>query len=212
MSKKIRIAIVDDDADFQATVAECLEDEPTFQLICTCSSGEEALERLPEGKQRPDIVLMDINMKGMSGIECVRKLKRLLPTTHVVMLTVFEDTRSIFPALAAGANGYLLKHFVADRLIESIQEVLSGGAPMSAPIARMVVKSLQSKGTTEEEVQLTSREREVLDGLARGLAYKQIADELDISMGTIRTHIERIYEKLHVHNRTDAVVKYLRGM
>ena len=128
------------------------------------------------------------------------------------MLTVFEDTRSIFPALAAGANGYLLKHFVADRLIESIQEVLSGGAPMSAPIARMVVKSLQSKGTTEEEVQLTSREREVLDGLARGLAYKQIADELDISMGTIRTHIERIYEKLHVHNRTDAVVKYLRGM
>ena len=101
MSKKTRIAIVDDDAEFQATVAECLEDEPTFQLICTCSSGEEALERLPEEKQRPDIVLMDINMKGMSGIECVRKLKRLLPATHVVMLTVFEDTRSIFPALAA---------------------------------------------------------------------------------------------------------------
>ena len=210
MSKKTRIAIVDDDSEFQGTVAECLQDEPTFDLVCTCSSGEEALERLPA--EKPDIVLMDINMKGMNGIECVRQLKKLLPGTHVVMLTVFEDTRSIFPALAAGANGYLLKRFVADRLIDSIQEVLSGGAPMSAPIARMVVKSLQAEGATEDGVQLTTREREVLDGLARGLAYKQIADELDISMGTIRTHIERIYEKLHVHNRTDAVVKYLRGV
>jgi DNA-binding NarL/FixJ family response regulator len=209
MRKNTRIAIVDDDPEFQGTVAECLQDEPSFRLICSCDSGEEALEVLP--RQKPDIVLMDINMKGMSGIECVRQLKRLLPSTHVVMLTVFEDTRSIFPALAAGANGYLLKRFVADRLIDSIQEVLGGGAPMSAPIARMVVKSLQTDGSNEEELQLTAREREVLDGLARGLAYKQIAAELDISMGTIRTHIERIYEKLHVHNRTDAVVKYLRS-
>ena len=210
MSDKIRIAMVDDDPEFRQTVAECLHDESSLQLICTCRSGEEAVERLP--KEKPDVVLMDINMKGMNGIECVRQLKKLLPATQVVMLTVFEDTHSIFPALAAGANGYLLKHYAADRLIDSIREVASGGVPMSAPIARMVVRSLRLVDPSDAQSQLTTREREVLDALARGLAYKQIADELDISMGTIRTHIERIYEKLHVHNRTDAVVKYLRGV
>lgn len=210
MKKPTRIAIVDDDLEFQATVAECLQDDPTLQLVCRCQSGEEALERLPA--EKPDIVLMDINMKGMSGIECVRPLKKLLPSTQIVMLTVFEDTRSIFPALAAGANGYVLKHLAADRLIESIEEVLGGGVPMSAPIARMVVQSLRTENEPEAESNLTAREREVLDGLAHGLAYKQIADQLGISIGTIRTHIERIYQKLHVHNRTDAVVKYLRGI
>ena len=210
MSKEINIAIVDDDAEFRETVGACLEGETSMRLICECRSGEEALELLPAVE--PDVVLMDINMQGMSGIECVQQLVQLLPSTHIVMLTVFQDTKSIFQALAAGASGYLLKHLAADRLTEAIEEVLSGGAPMSAPIARMVVKSLQTEDVSGKKGLLTARETEVLNALARGLPYKLIADELGISIGTIRTHIEHIYEKLHVHNRTDAVVKYLRGL
>ena len=210
MSKEINIAIVDDDAEFRETAGACLEGDASMHLICECRSGEEALDRLPEVK--PDVVLMDINMKGMSGIDCVRQLVQVLPDTHVVMLTVFQDTKSIFQALAAGASGYLLKHLAAERLTDAVQEVLSGGAPMSAPIARMVVKSLQTEDVSGKKGLLTARETEVLNALARGLPYKLIADELGISIGTIRTHIEHIYEKLHVHNRTDAVVKYLRGL
>lgn len=210
MNKKIRIAVVDDDSEFRETIADCLEADTSMRMVCTCCSGEEALSQLP-GEQ-PDVVLMDINMQGMSGIECVHRLKKLLPATHIVMLTVFEDTRSIFQALANGASGYLLKHLAADRLTDSIRDVMTGGAPMSPPIARMIVKSLQPKDTSDEDTQLTTREMDVIKALARGLAYKQIADELGISLGTIRTHIERVYDKLHVHCRTDAVVKYLRGL
>jgi DNA-binding NarL/FixJ family response regulator len=208
MTTAIRIAIVDDDIEFQKTVADCLDGESALKLVCSCSSAEEAMTRLP--LEKPDVVLMDINMRGMGGIECVRRLRRRLPATQIVMLTVFEDTASIFQALAGGATGYLLKHLAADRLTAAIQEVMSGGAPMSAPIARMVVQSLQAPGLENNQCQLSTREADVLDALARGLAYKQIANELGISLSTIRTHIERIYEKLHVHNRTDAVVKYLR--
>jgi len=210
MSKSIQVAIVDDDAEMREVITQCLAEDPELKLGSSCTSGEEALKKLPD--EEPDVVLMDINMPGMNGIECVRRLKVALPSTRIVMLTVFDDPDSTFDALAAGAEGYLLKHLAADRLIDAIHEVLEGGSPMSPPIARMVVRSFKdSKTAVADELQLSPRELEVLDGLARGLPYKLIADQLDISMGTIRTHIEHIYRKLHVHNRTDAVVKYLKG-
>jgi DNA-binding NarL/FixJ family response regulator len=207
MAQLTRIAIVDDDAELVETIKVCLARDASVFIVGSYSSGEGALDKL--SSEKPDVVLMDINMQGMGGIECVRRLKKLLPLTHVVMLTVFEDTKSIFQALANGASGYLLKHHAADLLIESIREVMTGGAPMSPTIARMVVKSLQKTSSTNDAYHLTDREIEVLNALGRGLAYKQIADELGISLGTIRTHIERVYQKLHVHSRTDAVVKYM---
>jgi DNA-binding NarL/FixJ family response regulator len=210
MSKNIQVAIVDDDAEMREVITQCLTADPQLKLGSSCTSGEHALQQLPE--EQPDVVLMDINMPGMSGIECARLLKAALPSTRIVMLTVFDDPQSTFDALAAGAEGYLLKRLAADRLTHAIHEVLAGGAPMSPPIARMVVQSFQdSKTAVAEELQLSPRELEVLEGLAQGLPYKLIADKLAISMGTIRTHIEHIYRKLHVHNRTDAVVKYLQG-
>jgi DNA-binding NarL/FixJ family response regulator len=155
---------------------------------------------------------MDINLGGMSGIECVRHLKPQMPEVQVVMLTVFEDTGKIFSALTAGASGYLLKRLAPAKLLEAIKEVHEGGSPMSAPIARKVVQSLQAapvKG--DEKMDLSTREREVLDGLAEGQAYKQIADKLGVSIHTVRNYIRRIYEKLHVCSRTEAVAKYLRN-
>jgi DNA-binding NarL/FixJ family response regulator len=210
MTRDIQVAIVDDDGQMREVIAQCLAGDPQLQLGSSCISGEQALERLPE--EKPDVVLMDINMPGMSGIECARMLKAALPSTRIVMLTVFDDPQSTFDALAAGAEGYLLKRMAPDKLTDAIHEVLGGGSPMSPPIARMVVRSFQdSKTAVAEDLRLSPRELEVLDGLAQGLPYKLIADQLDISMGTIRTHIEHIYRKLHVHNRTDAVVKYLHG-
>jgi len=159
------------------------------------------------------VVLMDINLGGMSGIECVRLLKPQVPETQVVMLTVFEDTEKIFSALAAGASGYLLKRMPPAKLLEAILDVHEGGSPMSAPIARKVVQSLQPEliaTATAAALNLSPRERDVLDGLAEGQAYKQISDKLGVSIHTVRNYIRRIYEKLHVCSRTEAVAKYLR--
>ena len=152
-------------------------------------------------QDEPDVVLMDINLGGMSGIECVRQLKPRMPATQMVMLTVFEDTEKIFSALAAGASGYLLKRLAPAKLLDAIREVHEGGSPMSAPIARKVVQSLQKvvpRGAKQAE--LSPREREVLNGLAEGQAYKQIADRLGVSIHTVRNYIRRIYEKLHVRS------------
>ena len=154
---------------------------------------------------------MDINLDGMSGIDCVQRLKPLLPESQFIMLTVFEDTKKIFRAITAGASGYLLKRMPPEELIKAIHEVHEGGSPMSAPIARSVIQMLRSMpqpGASTDS--LTDRQREVLDGLAAGKAYKQIADEMGMSIHTVRTYIRRIYEKLHVHSRTEAVAKYLR--
>jgi DNA-binding NarL/FixJ family response regulator len=173
-------------------------------------SAREALANIP--KEKPDVVLMDINLGGMSGIECVRLLKPLVPETQVVMLTVFEDTDKIFSALAAGASGYLLKRMPPAKLLEAIRDVHEGGSPMSAPIARKVVQSLQPgpAALAGDAINLSPRERDVLDGLAEGQAYKQISDKLGVSIHTVRNYIRRIYEKLHVCSRTEAVAKYLR--
>jgi DNA-binding NarL/FixJ family response regulator len=156
------------------------------------------------------VVLMDINLGGMSGIECVEKLKAGTPALQVLMLTVYEDTDQIFKALAAGASGYLLKRSSPTKLLQAIREVHAGGSPMTSSIARKVVASFQkSKPTAEKQTHLSPREEMVLNCLAKGYTYKQIADELSISIDTIRTYLRRIYEKLHVQSRTEAVAKYL---
>jgi DNA-binding NarL/FixJ family response regulator len=210
MNKPIRVSIVDDEADLRENIAGYVDAAKGFRCVSVHSSAEEALERLP--KEKPDVVLMDINLGGMSGIECVLQLKPLMRETQVVMLTVFEDTEKIFSALAAGASGYLLKRMPPEKLLEAIREVHEGGSPMSAPIARKVVQSLQAHRPpgVDETVELSPREREVLDGLAEGQAYKQIADKLDVSIHTVRNYIRRIYEKLHVRTSAEAVAKYLR--
>jgi DNA-binding NarL/FixJ family response regulator len=209
MTKAITVSIVDDEVDLRENIAGYINVAKGFRCLSMHSSAEEALANLP--KEKPDVVLMDINLGGMSGIECVRRLKPLMPATQVVMLTVFEDTEKIFSALAAGASGYLLKRLAPAKLLEAIREVHEGGSPMSAPIARKVVQSLQpvlARG--DDTTGLSPREREVVDGLAEGQAYKQIADKLGVSIHTVRNYIRRIYEKLHVCSRTEAVAKYLR--
>ncbi len=209
MNKLIKVAIVDDEVDLRENIAGYVDTAKGFRCLSVYSSAEEALVHLP--KEKPDVVLMDINLGGMSGIECVRQLKPQMPATQVVMLTVFEDTEKIFSALAAGASGYLLKRLAPAKLLEAIREVNEGGSPMSAPIARKVVQSLQpAVASADETTALSPREREVLDGLAEGQAYKQIADKLGVSIHTVRNYIRRIYEKLHVCSRTEAVAKYLR--
>jgi DNA-binding NarL/FixJ family response regulator len=210
MSKPIKVAVVDDEVDLRENIAAFIDAARGFSCTSVYSSAEDAIARLPLDK--PDVILMDINLGGMSGIECVRRLKPQMPEVQVVMLTVFEDTEKIFSALTAGASGYLLKRLAPAKLLEAIREVHEGGSPMSAPIARKVVQSLQvvpARG--DENMELSTREREVLDGLAEGQAYKQIADKLGVSIHTVRNYIRRIYEKLHVCSRTEAVAKYLRN-
>ncbi len=211
MNKVITIAIVDDSADLRENIGGYLGAFKEFRCLTSYASAREALQGLP--KSSPDVVLMDINLgeNATDGIECVRALKILLPDVLVVMLTVFEDTEKIFRALAAGASGYLLKRQRPEQLLAAIQEVVAGGAPMSTSIARKVVKSFQSappRGT--ESAELSHRELEVLQALAQGLAYKQIAEQLNVSIHTVRNYIRRVYEKLHVRSRTEAVVKFLK--
>src|SRR5580658_107190 len=205
----ISVSIVDDEKKLCQSIATFLNASAEFRCVSIYGSAKAALQHLPS--DQPDVVLMDINMAGMDGIECVRQLKALIPKVQIVMLTVYEDTEKIFAALAAGATGYLLKRYEPEELLQAIRDVLAGGSPMSNSIARKVVASFQKADTANEKQNLlTAREQAVLDSLARGLAYKQIGDELKISINTIRTHLRHIYEKLHVQSRTEAVAKYLR--
>ena len=209
MKKIITVSIVDDEADLREHIAGYLAAAGNIRCQSAYASAAEALEHLPQDK--PDVILMDINLGDMDGIECVRRLTALVPDVQVLMLTVFEDTEQIFRALAAGASGYLLKRLSPKKLLEAIEEVYAGGSPMSAPIARKVVQSFKAAPAHgDDSVDLSPRERSVLDRLAGGLAYKQIADELGVSIHTVRNYIRRIYEKLHVHTRTEAVAKFLQ--
>jgi DNA-binding NarL/FixJ family response regulator len=209
MKKTTTVSIVDDEADLREHIGGYLTAAGGIVCKSTYASAEEALEHLPH--DNPDVVLMDINLGGMDGIECVRRLKTMMPTAQVLMLTVFEDTEKIFRALAAGASGYLLKRMPPGKLLEAIAEVRAGGSPMSASIARKVVESFQSRPRrADASADLSPRERSVLNGLAEGLAYKQIADQLGVSIHTVRNYIRRIYEKLHVQTRTEAVAKFMR--
>jgi len=205
----ISVSIVDDEPSLRQSIATFINGSPGFRCVSTYGGAEAALQGLPA--DRPDVVLMDIHMAGMDGIECVQRLKALLPAIQIVMLTVYEDTDQIFKALAAGASGYLLKRLTPTKLLDAIREVHAGGSPMSSSIARKVVASFQKAGpATDQDALLSPREQMVLDCLAKGLAYKQIADQMGISVTTIRTYLRRIYEKLHVQSRSEAVAKYLQ--
>lgn len=204
----VSLAIVEDKAEFRESLARMLNDAPGFCCTRTYDSAESALEGIPAAE--PDVVLMDINLPGMSGVDCVRKLHTQNPNIRVLMLTVYENTENIYAALKAGASGYLLKRTSSAKLLEAIQEVVDGGAPMSSAIARKVVQSFQEMKAVDEKMEsLSAREQEVLDMLAKGYLYKEISDKLQIGLGTVRTYVRRIYEKLHVQSRTQAVIKYL---
>ncbi len=212
MTNTITVTIVDDSADLREQIAGYLNAAQGFQCPSAFATAEEALAKLPLSP--PNVVLMDINLgaNSVDGIECVRQLKRAMPDVQVLMLTVFEDTEKIFRALAAGATGYLLKRMPPAQLLEAIRGVMAGGAPMSAPIARKVVQSFQAAAPqADHAVELSQREREVLESLAQGFAYKQIADRLGVSIHTVRNYVRRIYEKLHVQSRTEAVAKFLKA-
>ncbi len=216
----ITISIVEDNDKLRGTLAKVISRAEDFRFVSDYGSAEDALADLPRVK--PEVVLMDINLPGMNGVECVRKLKALLPQTQVMMLTVYEDTENIFNALAAGANGYMLKRTPTKELIEAIREVHQGGSPMTTHIARLVVQSFQkpvpaapaptgaASSTGGELSELSEREQQVLDLLAQGLIYKEIADKLNIGYETVHTYIRRIYEKLRARTRTEAVAKFLQ--
>jgi DNA-binding NarL/FixJ family response regulator len=205
----ITVCIVEDNEQLRGTLARVIGRAEGFQCLSHYGSAEDALKALPE--ERPEVVLMDINLPGMNGVECVRQLKQLLPQTQVMMLTVYEDTENIFNALAAGASGYMLKRTPRDELLNAIREVHRGGSPMTTHIARKVVQSFQKAPPTPDAMEnLSPREAEVLDLLSQGLIYKEISDKLGISYETVHTYIRRIYEKLQVRTRTEAVAKFLR--
>jgi DNA-binding NarL/FixJ family response regulator len=205
----ITVSIVEDNEQLRGTLARVLNRAEGFRCVSDYASAETALEGLP--KDKPDVVLMDINLPGMNGVECVRRLNQVLSTTQAVMLTVYEDTENIFNALAAGASGYLLKRTKTPELLEAIREVHRGGSPMTTHIARKVTQSFHKAGpSTQATENLSEREQEVLDCLSQGFLYKEIAEKLGISYETVHTYIRRIYEKLQVRTRTEAVAKFLR--
>ena len=203
----IKVSIVEDDEPARKIFADWLQRSEGFELLSHHGSGEGALKTLPTNP--PDVVLMDINLPGINGVETIRQLKPLLPKTQFVMLTVYEDADNIFKALSVGASGYLLKQTPLAELLAALKDVYSGGSPMTSNIARKVVQSFQElRPATPEGEELSPREREVLDLLARGYLYKEIAEALTISVPTVNTYIRRIYEKLHVRSRAQAVAKY----
>ncbi len=205
----VSVSIVEDNDKLRGTLARVINRADGFRCISDYANAEDALKDLPQVK--PDVVLMDINLPGMNGVDCVRQLKQLLPQTQVMMLTVYEDTENIFNALTAGANGYMLKRTSSKELLEAIREVHRGGSPMTMHIARKVVSSFQKTAATAQPTEnLSEREQQVLDLLSQGLMYKEIADKLAISYETVHTYIRRIYEKLQVRTRTEAVAKFLR--
>jgi DNA-binding NarL/FixJ family response regulator len=204
----ISIAIVEDDRAVRTSLAAILQGAAECRCVGEYGSGKEALQNLPA--LRPDVILMDINLPDKSGVECVRQLSQLVPAARILMLTVQEDPDSIFKSLAAGASGYLLKPIRAAELVAAVKDVFGGGAPMTSNIARKVVRSFKQAGSSRSETEsLSPREQGVLDALSKGYSYKETAELLDISYSTVHTHIERIYQKLHVQSRGKAVAKYL---
>lgn len=200
----IKVAIVEDDNVIRNGIEYLLNNTPGFVCAGTFNSGDMALKKL--AIDDVDVVLMDINMPGISGIDCVRELRKRRANLNILMLTVYETSDNIFKSLAAGASGYVLKNTPMDELLKAIQELNEGGAPMSNEIARKVIKVFQIKPNEGTE-ELSKREYEIVSELAKGLTYEEIADKLFISIETVRFHIKNIYSKLHVHSRTQAVMK-----
>ena len=202
-----RIAIVEDNRVIRESLTEFVRADAECECVFVCATAEEALKEIP--RRQVDIVLMDIQLPDISGIECTARLKQLLPAVQIIMVTVYEDTERIFKALRAGACGYLLKRCTPEELISAIREVRQGGAPMSREIARKVILSFQEPVTAAAEVEgLSPREREILELLAEGFPNKQIAARLSLTENTVRWHLWHVYNKLHVRSRTEAVLKY----
>ncbi|HEV2207546.1 MAG TPA: response regulator transcription factor [Verrucomicrobiae bacterium] len=204
------VAIVEDNAVMRKTFSQWVDGAPGFRCVFACATAEEALAELPALK--PDVVLMDIHLPGESGIACTAQLKEKLPSVQVIIVTVYRNHELIFQALQAGACGYLLKRSSPEELLKAINEVCSGGAPMTSEIARMLVEAFQKKpANVATNEALTQRESEILSWLSEGLSNKEIADRVKISYDTVRAHLRHIYEKLHVRGRTEAVRKYLKS-
>jgi len=205
----INVAIVEDNDKIRDGLSLLIDGSEGFRCVATYSNAEDALKNLPG--QKPDVVLMDIQLPKMSGIECVENLKEKSPDLQIMMLTVYEDNEQVFKSLAAGATGYILKRTPPAELLEAIRELHEGGSPMSDQIARKVVQTFQQIGKSSKETEnLSERETEILSYLAKGYQDKEIAEKFFLSVKTIRTHLRNIYKKLHVHSRTEAVLKYLR--
>ena len=206
--RPIKVSIVEDDLGTRENLMAVLACAPALQCLQAYATAEEALRHVPAAV--PDVVLMDINLPGLSGIECVAELKGKLPNLQVLILTSYEDSKLIFDSLRAGASGYLLKNMPPSEIVQAVEQVHAGGSPMSMAIARKVVNHFQQiKKPASEVDRLSKREQEILGLLAKGCLYKEIADQLGITPGTVRVHLHTIYEKLHVQSRTQAVVKFL---
>ncbi len=205
----ITIAMVEDDVLIRESLSRLINETEGFRCTAVYANAEQALQQIPE--EPPDVVLMDLNLPGVSGIECVRRLKRLLPALQIMVLTVHEDSDKVFAALEAGAGGYLLKRTPTDKLLEAIQDLHRGGAPMSSHIARKVVQSFHKTASSPDVQKLSPREEQILHLVGQGYHNKEIATQLQISPETVRVHLRNIYEKLHVNSRSQAVVKLLQS-
>jgi DNA-binding NarL/FixJ family response regulator len=210
MSKKIKVAIVEDDEYIRGSLSELIHGASNLDLTGAYEDGPAAMTGILQSK--PDVVMMDIQLPGKNGVECVRELKAALPDVNFLMLTAYEDSDKLFESLKAGANGYLLKRTSSTRLLQAIHEIYDGGSPMTPQIARRVVRYFSGapQDSNAALASLTPGQKKFLEELAQGYSYKEIADHLNITMDGVRSYIRRIYEKLHVHSRTEAVIKYLR--
>jgi DNA-binding NarL/FixJ family response regulator len=203
-----KIAIVEDNSVIRDSLQKMVSELPGYSCVCASGSAEEALRQIP--RTEPDIVLMDIHLPNLSGIECAARLKAAMPKLQILMLTVYEDEEKIFQALKAGASGYILKRSGLKEIAHALEELRQGGAPMTSAIARKVVESFRQKSEERSpETELSRRETEILDCLSKGYSNKEISDRLSITVDTVRWHLKQIYEKLHVRSRTEAAVKFL---
>lgn len=206
----IKVGIVEDNKTLREGFETLLNRTPGFQCVCTCDTVADALRKIP--KEQPDVILMDIQLPDSTGVECTAKIKEQMPAVHIVILTVYEDSERIFQALRAGACGYLLKRAQPEMVIAAVKEAHEGGVPMTPEIARKVIGQFRQQATTVAQTEdLTDREREVLELVMHGLSNKAIADRLGVTVAAVKWHLQHIYEKLHVHSRTEAALKFQQG-
>lgn len=206
----IKVGIVEDNKTLREGFETLLNRTPGFQCVCACATVAEALRKIP--KAAPDVVLMDIQLPDATGVECTAKLKEILPALHIVVVTVYEDSERIFQALRAGACGYILKRAQPEKVLAAVKEAHEGGVPMTPEIARKVIGQFRQEAAVVAEMeQLTDREKEVLELVMHGLGNKAIADRLGVTVAAVKWHLQHIYEKLHVHSRTEAALKFRQG-
>lgn len=203
----IKVGIVEDNKTLREGFETLLNRTPGFQCVCTCGTVADALKKIP--RAQPDVVLMDIQLPDSTGVECTAKIKEMMPAVHIVIVTVYEDSERIFRALRAGACGYLLKRAQPEKIIMAIQEAHEGGVPMTPEIARKVIGQFRGQATAAEQVEsLSEREREVLEHVMHGLSNKAIAERMGVTVAAVKWHLQHIYDKLHVHSRTEAALKF----